>query len=214
VHEMAHEWFGNNLTAIDLADRWVQEGFAGLAEELVIGDLCGKQAGTEFLAGRYRMIENDKPVIGRYGLNENGSDDNYVKGWALLHMVRTVLANDEQFRTLLRTLNRRFRHSTVTSAQLEQYISRKAGTDFSPLFDQYLRSTQVPVLEYKTTGTECSYRFTNCAAGFTLKVKTQGQPMKWLQPTTHWQRVAWGSATLPYTLLVSPDYYLTVKQCD
>ena len=214
VHEMAHEWFGNNLTAIDLADRWLQEGFAGLAEELVLADLCGKKAGTEFLAGRYRTIENDKPIIGRYGINENGSDDNYIKGWAVLHMVKTTLDNDEKFRQLLRQLSRHFRYSTVTTAQVEHYISRRTETDFSSIFDQYLRSASVPVLEYKMTGTECAYRFTNCNQGFTMKVKTQWSEPQWLYPTTQWQRVKVETSVMPGSLPVSPDFYVTVKKCE
>jgi aminopeptidase N len=214
VHEVAHEWFGNNLTAIDLADRWVQEGFAGLAEELVLADLCGPQAGTEFLAGRYRSIENDGPIIGRYGINENGSDDNYIKGWAILHMIKTTLADDATFRQLLHKLNRHFRHSTVTTAQVEHYISRQAGTDFSRLFDQYLRTASIPVLEYKMTGNDCFYRFTNCNSGFTMGVKMRGPQARWFYPTTQWQSMKLDSTFLPGTLPISPDFYITVKKGD
>jgi aminopeptidase N len=214
VHELAHEWFGNNLTASDLADRWVQEGFAGLAEELVLADLCGPQAGTAFLAGRYRTIENDKPIIGRYGINENGSDDNYIKGWAVLHMVKATLNDDAKFRAILQKLNRRFRYGTVTTAQVEHAISRQAGIDFSRLFDQYLRSASVPVLEYKMTGNGYAYRFTHCIAGFTMGIKTQGPQPQWLYPTTQWQSMALVRTALPGTLAISPDFYVTVKKCE
>jgi aminopeptidase N len=154
VHEMAHEWFGNNITAIDLADRWIQEGFAGLGEELVIADLCGKQAGAEFLAGRYRTIENDKPIIARYGINEDGSQDNYIKGWAIIHMIRTIINDDTKFREILRGLNSNFYHKVVTTKQIEDYISLQSGINFRKLFDQYLRTAQVPILEYKIRNVE------------------------------------------------------------
>ena len=115
VHETAHEWFGNSITASDIADRWIQEGFVGLGEELVIAHYWGADAGNAFMQGRFRTIENDKPIIGRYGINEDGGQDNYVKGWAVLHMIKTMLSDDARFITILKKLNKQFYHQVTSS---------------------------------------------------------------------------------------------------
>jgi len=210
VHEMAHEWFGNNITAIDIADRWIQEGFAGLGEELVIADLCGKQAGAEFLAGRFRTIKNDKPIIARYGINEDGSQDNYVKGWAIIHMVRTIIDDDRKFLKILNGLNSTFYHKVVTTKQIENYISLKSKINFKKLFDQYLRTAQVPVLEYKLEGNELMYRFGNCNDDFTMPIKTNLKD-DWIYPTTAWQSFKIKNSSLTENLKADLNFYITVK---
>lgn len=186
IHEMSHEWFGNSITAGDIADRWIQEGFAGLAEELVLSDLFGKKAEEEFLSGRYRTIENDKPIIGRYGINEDGSSDGYVKGWAVIHMIKTVIDNDEKFLQILRGLNKQFYHKVVTTKEIENYINIQSGINFNAVYDQYLRTSQVPVLEYFITDHKLQYRFTNCINNFTMPIKIIGIE-DWISPTTSWQ---------------------------
>jgi len=214
VHEMAHEWFGNNITAIDIADRWIQEGFAGLGEELVIADLCGKQAGAEFLAGRFRTIENDKPVIGRYGINEDGSQDNYIKGWAVIHMIRTIINDDAKFLKILHGLNSKFYHQVVTTNQIEEYIILNAGIDFKYLFDQYLRTTQVPVLEYKITNDELAYRYTNCNANFAMPIKVNFTKDSWIYPTVAWKYLKIEKSNLTDTLLADFNFYVVVKNVE
>lgn len=211
VHEMAHEWFGNSITASDIADRWIQEGFAGMAEELVIADLCGKKAGEAFLEGRYRTIENDKPVIGRYGINEDGSSDGYIKGWAVIHMIRTIMNDDAKFLKILRGLNSHFFHSVVTTNQIEDYISSHANYNFKPLFDQYLRTQQVPILEYSLNGDECRYRFANCNSQFTMPIKTNLTDT-WIFPTTAWQSLSLKNKNSIDSVKVDPNFY--VKKVD
>jgi aminopeptidase N len=214
VHEMAHEWFGNNITAIDIADRWIQEGFAGLGEELVISDLCGKQAGAEFLAGRFRTIENDKPIIARYGINEDGSQDNYIKGWAIIHMIKAIINDDIKFQTILKGLNNDFFHKSVTTKQIEDYISLKSGIDFKYLFNQYLRTTKVPVLEYKLKENELMYRFTNCNENFNMPIKTNLTKEDWIYPKTVWQSLKIHNFTSNDDLKVDLNFYITGKKVE
>ena len=214
VHEMAHEWFGNSITAIDIADRWIQEGFAGLGEELVIADLCGKQAGAEFLAGRFRTIENDKPIIARYGINEDGSWDSYIKGWTIIHMIKTIINDDKKFLKILNGLNSTFYHKVVTTKQIENYISSKSGTNFKYLFDQYLRTAQVPVLEYKLEGNELMYRFGNCNNDFTMPIKTNLTKDDWIYPSTAWQSFKIKNSSSTNILKSDLNFYITVKNIE
>src|SRR6476661_2209253 len=187
VHESGHEWFANNITTKDIADMWVHEGFTNYSEVLFIQYYYGKQAADEYVQGLRNTINNDVPIIGFYGVNKEGSGDMYPKGANLLHTVRQVINNDSVFRTILRGLNKDFYHQTVTSKQVEEYISQKSGKDLSKVFDQYLRTIMIPVLQLKTDGANLRYKWTNCIKGFNMPVKlTNGQ---WIRPTMLEQKI-------------------------
>ncbi|MDE3247470.1 MAG: M1 family metallopeptidase [Bacteroidota bacterium] len=190
VHESGHEWFGNNITTNDVADMWVHEGFTNYSETLFTECQFGKEAGSDYVIGTRKNISNDKPIIGPYGVNMEGSGDMYYKGGNMLHTIRQVINNDSLFRSILQGLNKTFYHQTVTSAMVEQYISQRAGFDFSKVFDQYLRNTQIPVLEYLVKDGKLKYRWTNCVNGFNLPVKSPDVAGSWLRPTTQWQELA------------------------
>src|SRR5438270_7083487 len=149
VHESGHEWFGNSITTKDIADMWVHEGFTDYSETLFIEYYYGKEAADEYTQGLRKQIVNDKPIIGIYGVNQEGSSDMYYKGSNMIHTIRQVINNDEKFRQILRGLNKTFYHKTVTSKEVEEYISRESRKDLSKIFDQYLRTTLIPTLELK-----------------------------------------------------------------
>ncbi|MBC7851323.1 MAG: M1 family metallopeptidase, partial [Chitinophagaceae bacterium] len=127
IHESGHEWFANNITTKDIADMWVHEGFTNYSETLFTTSEFGVEAGNDYVIGTRKLIQNDMPIIGHYGVNQEGSGDMYYKGGNLLHTIRAIINNDEKFRQILRGLNKDFYHQTVTSAQVEQYISTNAG---------------------------------------------------------------------------------------
>lgn len=190
VHESAHEWFGNNITSKDLADMWIHESFANYAETLFTEYYYGKQAATDYIVGVRKNIRNDKPIIAHYGVNKEGSGDMYYKGGNMIHTIRQVINNDEKFRNILIGLNKTFYHQTVTSKQIEDYISKQSGINFSKVFDQYLRTTQVPVLEYKTVKGKLFYRWGNCVPGFSMAVKIYDANGKliFIHPTQKFQK--------------------------
>ncbi|MDQ2751744.1 MAG: M1 family metallopeptidase, partial [Bacteroidota bacterium] len=191
VHESGHEWFANNITSKDLADMWIHEGFTNYSETLFTEFYYGKEAGNAYNRGIRKTIRNDKPIIGHYGVNEEGSGDMYNKGGNMLHTIRHSMNDDEKFRAILRGLNKTFYHQTVTTKQVENYISEHAGFDYSKVFDQYLRTTQLPTFEfYLNTGkTKATFRYTNCVAGFDLPlvIKDSTGAMIKLLPTTQWK---------------------------
>ena len=206
VHESGHEWFGNNITAKDIADMWVHEGFTDYSEPLFIDYYYGTEAGNEYTQGLRSRIANDRPIIGTYNVHQGGSGDMYFKGANLIHTVRQIINDDEKFRQILRGLNKTFYHQTVTSAQVENYISTQSGRDFSKVFDQYLRTTKIPVLEYKQAGAIVQYRWTNTVAGFAMPVKLKDG--KWLTPTSSWQTVKMATNE---RFAVDPNFYIRVK---
>lgn len=207
VHESGHEWFGNNITAKDIADMWVHEGFTDYSETLFVDYFYGKEAGNEYTQGLRKGIANDRPVIGPYGVHKPGSDDMYAKGSNFIHTLRQLIGDDEKFRQILRGLNTTFYHQTVTSAQVEDYISRQSGKDLTKIFDQYLRTTKIPVLEYRQTGKTVQYRWSNTVAGFDMPVKLSGG--QWLSPTAAWQKT-----TIPAQqgFEVDKNFYINVRK--
>ncbi|HWK07289.1 MAG TPA: M1 family metallopeptidase [Puia sp.] len=192
VHESGHEWFGNSITSTDVADMWIHEGFTNYSETLYTTCQDGVEAGNDYVIGTRANIRNDKPIIGTYGVNSEGSGDMYYKGGNMLHMIRQILG-DEGYRGLLHGLNTDFYHKVVTTQQVEAYISRYAKKDLSKIFDQYLRSTRIPVLEYKmNSNTLVSYHWTNCVRGFNMPVRVTlaGQPELWITPTEDWKTLS------------------------
>jgi len=189
IHEAGHEWFANNITYKDAADMWIHEGFTAYSENLFLDYYYGTEAATEYVIGTRANIRNDRPVIGNYDVNQAGSGDMYYKGANLLHTIRTLLDDDEKWREILRGLNKDFYHQTVTTKQIEDYISENAGMDLSKVFDQYLRTIMIPVFEYQMEmGNVIKYRYKNVVDGFAmpLRVLVDGEPL-WLTPTTEWQ---------------------------
>lgn len=175
VHESGHEWFANNITTKDIADLWVHEGITNYSEALYLDYYFGKPVADKFIAGLRGRIKNKFTIIGQYGVNKEAKGDMYSKGATLMHTIREVIDNDSLFRNILRGLNKKFYHQTVTTKQIEEYITVNGGNDFSKVFDQYLRTTQIPVLEYFISNENgqqlLNYRWTNCVKGFNMPVK-------------------------------------------
>jgi aminopeptidase N len=171
VHESAHEWFGNNISMKDAADMWIHEGFANYAENLFVEYNFGKKDAEDYVVGTRRGIRNDRPIIGTYGANREGSGDMYPKGGNMLHTIRHVINDDAKWLSILRGLNADFWHQTVTTEQIESYISNKAGIDFSKVFDQYLRTTKIPLLKYNVNGKSVSFYYERVVKGFAMPIR-------------------------------------------
>lgn len=191
IHESGHEWFGNSITTADIADMWVHEGFTDYTETIFTECQQGKAAAEEYLIGLRKNIRNDRPIIGPYGVNKEGSGDMYYKGANLIHMIRHIVG-DSTFKAMLLEMNRRFRHSIVTSAQVEDFMIHfnehtKALLNKS-IFDQYLRTTQVPVLEWGRYKRWNYLRWSNCIEGFVMPVRVSCKaPVQLIKLGVSWQ---------------------------
>jgi aminopeptidase N len=208
VHESGHEWFANNITYKDIADMWIHESFTNYSECLFTEYYYGKEAGAQYVVGCRALIRNDKPIIGTYNVNQSGSGDMYYKGGNMLHMIRQIVGDDDKWRQILRGLNKTFYHQTVTTQQIEQYMIEQTGKNLKPIFDQYLRNTQIPVLEYRPVAGGIQYRWTNCIADFTMPVRVclgESGPYQQLQPTRQWKTLATKQAT---KLTPDANYYV------
>ena len=170
IHEAGHEWFANNITYKDIADMWIHESFTTYSENLFLDYHYGKEASSEYVIGTRAGISNSAPMIGPYGVNQRGSDI-YSKGANVLHTIRQIANSDEKWRMILRGLNKDFYHQTVETKQIENYISDKMGYDLSTFFDQYLRTTNIPVFEYKLNDGLLEYKWTNVVDGFKMPIE-------------------------------------------
>ena len=170
IHEAGHEWFANNITYKDIADMWIHESFTTYSENLFLDYHYGKEASSEYVIGTRAGISNSAPMIGPYGVNQRGSDI-YSKGANVLHTIRQIANSDEKWRRILRGLNKDFYHQTVETKQIENYISDKMGYDLSTFFDQYLRTTNIPVFEYKLNDGLLEYKWTNVVDGFKMPIE-------------------------------------------
>ena len=214
VHESGHEWFGNNITTRDIADSWVHEGFTTYSEVLYTEYYYGTQAANDYCFGLRRGITNETTIISHYGVNEDGSKDMYFKGANLIQTVRHSICNDEKFRNILRGLNATFYHQTVGSQEVENYISSQAGFDFSRVFDQYLRSTQIPTLEIRldSVARQASFRWKDCVEGFNLPIALLPDCHK-IFPTTRRQTISITKEELPFWTASSLErqYYIRTE---
>ncbi|WP_312991878.1 M1 family metallopeptidase [Chryseobacterium flavum] len=187
IHESGHEWFANNITAKDQADMWIHESFTNYSETLFTEKYMDKKSAEIYVQGIRKLIDNDIPIIGQYGVRNEGSGDMYPKGANMLHTIRQVINNDEKFRQILRGLNKDFYHQTVTTQQVENYIISKSGIDFSTVFDQYLRTTKIPTLEYSQNGETLKFRYTDVVKNLKLPIRINGDQT--ITPTENWQTV-------------------------
>ncbi|WP_162053167.1 M1 family metallopeptidase [Pontibacter pamirensis] len=211
IHESGHEWFANNITYQDYADMWIHESFTTYSENLFLDYHYGKEAAAAYVIGQRDLIQNDRPIIGAYGVNQTGSGDMYPKGANMLHTLRQIVNDDEKWRGILRGLNKEFYHQTVTTAQVENYLSKQTGRDLRPFFDQYLRDVRIPEFQYRMEGNKLMYRWNNSVADFNMPVNVHvNGKAQWLEPTTNWQELK--GAPKKAKLEVDRNFYVTAAK--
>lgn len=206
IHESGHEWYANNITAKDQADMWIHESFTMYSEVLFTEKYMDKKSADQYAIGIRGNIQNDVPIIGQYGVRNEGSGDMYPKGASMIHTIRQVINNDEKFRQILRGMNKDFYHQTVTTKQIEDYMSSKSGIDLSSIFNQYLRTVKIPTLEYSQNGTSLKFRYTNGVKDLKLPVIVNGDQT--INPTESWQTVQLKKST---PIEFNKNYYINYK---
>ena len=190
VHESGHEWFANNITNIDIADMWIHESFTAYSENLFLDYHFGTEASNAYVTGTRKNIQNDKPIIGNYNVNNSGSSDMYYKGANMLHTLRQIIDNDKKWRSILVGLNKDFYHQTVTTLQIENYIDKYFEIDLKPFFNQYLRTIKIPTLDYKLENNNLLYKWSNVVDGFSIPIKVFiNSSSQWIRPTSRWKKL-------------------------
>jgi aminopeptidase N len=212
IHESGHEWWGNHVTAKDIADMWVHESFTNYSEALYTECTQGREAGFAYARGGRQNVQNESPIQGVHGVHNEGSGDMYDKGGLMLHTIRQIINDDEKWRRILRGLNSTYGRKTVSGQEVQDYVSRQSGIDLSRVFRQYLTTTDVPVFEYRIRGSELSYRWANVLPGFDMPVKAaiSGSTLSFIRPTTEWKtaRLALPAGT---AFRVDPNFYVDTR---
>jgi len=208
IHESGHEWFANNITYKDVADMWIHESFTHYSENLFLDYHYDSLAANAYVQGVRSSIQNDRPIIGEYGVSNEGSGDMYYKGGNMLHMIRQLFDDDEKWRQALRGLNKEFYHQTVRTQQVEEYIEKAYGKPLDKVFDQYLRTTKIPTFTYRILGNQLLYKWENTVEGFDMPVRVfiNGEE-EWLKPnSTRFKALD----NLPENadILVDPNFYV------
>lgn len=136
----------------------------------------------------------------------------------MIHNIRQVINNDDLFRQILRGMNATFYHQTVTTKQMEDYISKTAGFDFSTIFNQYLRTIQIPVLEYKIENKTVSYKYSNCIKGFNMPLfvsfASGDKEPQLIKPTGQWQTLHLADRYDGKTFSVDRNFYINTKKVE
>lgn len=211
IHESGHEWWGNSITAKDIADMWVHEGFTSYSEALYVECRFGKKAGAEYARGLRDRIQNNRPIIGKYGVNHEGSGDMYYKGHNMLHTIRQIADDDSTWKNILRGLQRDFYHQTVTSTQVENYINQRIDYDLQPVFDQYLRHADIPTLQYYIGEDELLYyRWQADVENFNMPIEVtlSDNTFSIIKPTTEEWRTAGLNLSENASFQIDPNYYV------
>lgn len=187
IHESGHEWFGNSITAADLAEVWIHESFTTYSEAVYVECLHGKEKASNYMQMQRLMVMNQKPIIGPMDVRFDGwTDDNdqYYKGALMLHTLRQAVGDDEQWWSMLYDFSTHFAHQVIPTDSVVRFFNDRTSFDAKPFFDQYLRHAQLPVLEYKISQFDVenpvntmSFRWKTDAPDFVLPIPVDGKMM-------------------------------------
>jgi len=215
IHETAHEWFGNSITAADIADMWIQESFATYMEAVYVECLYGYGAAQNYMQGLRKQVLLDRPVVGTYRVHRQGSRDMYPKGALMLHTLRQVVNDDALWWNTLRDLALTYRHQIVDYKTVTDFFSERLRMDASRFFKQYLKVTALPALEMKWvrdgSGGRLTFRWVADVAGFYLPVRifVQGEPLL-LQATSEWKSIQVNQVRKP-EVRVDPNWFIAFE---
>lgn len=147
IHESGHEWFGNSITSKDVADMWIHEGFTCYSESVYLECLYGYEKAQTYINGLKRNVQNDKPIIGVYGVGNEGSGDMYYKGALMLNTIRHILNDEAKWWALILKYSTTFRHQIIDTPTVIAFFNQETGLDLTPVFNQYLKHQELPMLE-------------------------------------------------------------------
>ena len=196
IHESAHEWFGNSVTAADVSDMWIHEGWATYLECLYVEYMYGHDDYLTYVNAEKNKVRNVEPIITPRGIHREPTQDMYFKGALFIHTLRSVVDDDRRWWKLLHDFYQRFKYQTILTEDVVQFFNQQTGKNLTPIFDEYLRHAAVPTLELKfdEAAKTVAYRWKAGEKDFAMPVRV-GRPGAWqiIQPTTEW-------ATMPMSL--------------
>ena len=213
IHETGHEWFGNSITSTDIADMWIHEGFTTYSETVFIECIKGYDDAMKYINGQARNVRNDKPIIGQYGVNNEGSGDMYYKGSLLLNTLRHVIADDEKWWKMLYDYSETFKKKIITSDTVIDYFNKASGINLTPIFRQYLYTNQLPIFIYKIKGDYLYYSWDNVNEDFNMPIDIGFEDKKIrLNPTLKEQKIKLKKLSKKSFQIYDNQFFVKIKE--
>lgn len=213
IHESGHEWFGNSITSKDIADMWIHEGFTQYTEIVYVECQFGYEKAMKYCKGLQKNVSNDKPIIGNYGVNNEGSGDMYPKGALMLNTLRHVINNDELWWKIILKYSETYRHKIIDTETVIAFFNKESGMNLTPIFNQYLRETTIPKLELRKSKKKFEYRWTASNTDFTMPIdiKINGEELR-IYPTTDWTKSKQKIKNLEEVEVLTSEFFVKVNK--
>ncbi|MQP52861.1 MULTISPECIES: M1 family metallopeptidase [unclassified Flavobacterium] len=213
IHETGHEWFGNSITSSDIADMWIHEGFTTYSETVFVECIKGYDIAMKYVNGQAKNVKNDKPIIGQYGVNNEGSGDMYFKGSLLLNTLRHIIGDDEKWWQLLYNYSETFKKQIITSDTVIDYFNKASGMNLTPVFRQYLYTNQVPTFVYNVKGDFLYYSWDNANEDFNMPIDIafEGTKIR-LNPTLKVQKIKLKKLNKKSFQIFDNQFYVKIKE--
>jgi len=211
IHESGHEWFGNSITSKDIADMWIHEGFTMYAEAVFVECQYGIEKAQTYINGMRKNVRNDKPIIGQYGVNNEGSGDMYPKGALLLNTLRHVINDDAKWWKILLKYSETYRHKIIDTPTVIAFFNAESGRNLSPIFNQYLKHTNIPIIEVRKVANSSNfeYRWKTDESHFEMPVEFQIRTKKMrLEATNSWKTLPLSYSKIPDHLTITNLFYI------
>jgi aminopeptidase N len=190
IHESAHEWFGNAVTAADVSDMWIHEGWATYLECLYVEYMWGHADYLRYVNAEKDKVRNTEPIITTRGSHKEPSQDMYFKGALFLNTLRSVIDDDAKWFAVIHDFFQRFKYQTILTEDVVQFFNQQSGMNLTPIFNEYLRHADPPMLEltFDEAAKTVAYRWKADEKDFAMPVRV-GNPAAWqlIHPTTEWQ---------------------------
>jgi aminopeptidase N len=214
IHESGHEWFGNAVSAADRSDMWIHEGWTTYLESLYVEYMWGHDDAIKYISGYKAKVKNERPIISARGVNATPPQDQYFKGILFLNTLRSVVNDDAKWFAMLHDFFQKFKYQNIMTEDVVAYFNSYTGMNLTPIFDQYLRHTGIPVLELKfdDAAGAVKYRWKADVSGFAMPVRV-GTAGDWqiVKGTTEWQTMKTGLKMAEFG--VAEDlYYVKVEK--
>lgn len=213
IHETGHEWFGNSITSKDIADMWIHEGFTTYTETVFIECTQGYDAAMKYINGQSKNVRNDKPIIGQFGVNREGSGDMYYKGSLLLNTIRHIVDNDEKWWSILLNYAETFKKQIIDTPTVVAYFNKETGYNLTPIFNQYLNYTSLPQLEIKAQGKSFQYRWVTEEPNFNMPIDIviSGKKIR-LHASNDWKKSKEPISTLEEIKVLTDKFYIKTNK--
>lgn len=212
IHETGHEWFGNSITSKDIADMWIHEGFTTYTETVFVECTQGYDAAMKYINGQSKNVRNDKPIIGQFGVNREGSGDMYYKGSLLLNTLRHVINNDTKWWAILLKYSETYKKQIIDTPTVIAFFNAETGRNLTPIFNQYLNHKSIPQLEIKGFKNRFQYRWKTDEPNFEMPVDIMihGRKVR-LNATNEWKKAGEIITSFDDLKVLTNQFYIKVN---